>query len=184
MIVGIVFIRREFWRLIQTLLMPQNSIWCEKGSLPWKRFPHSPLCRRGPSTRINTPNHDDKSTPIMASPYPRYCKCFTPSIVVRYTVRIQNKVIHFQRPIVLMSINLNICMCHIRKEQLIVFPLVPFLHHGCQVWPSTLPFKTTTSFSTFCKFCDLDKRVIAMSNSAFVWLQRLSHLMQGDHFPS
>ena len=39
------------------------------------------------------------------------------------------KVIHFQGPIVLKSIDLNICMWSISKEQLIYFPLVPFLHH-------------------------------------------------------
>ena len=45
-----------------------------------------------------------------------------------YTVRIKIKVIHIQRPIVLKSIDLKICMWHISKEQLILFPLVPFLH--------------------------------------------------------
>ena len=48
-----------------------------------------------------------------------------------YTVRIKIKVIHIQRPIVLKSIDLKICMCHISKEQLILFPLVPFLHQVC-----------------------------------------------------
>ena len=43
----------------------------------------------------------------------------------------KKKVIHFQRPIVLKSINLNIRMGHTSKEQLILFPLVPFLHHEC-----------------------------------------------------
>ena len=64
--------------------------------------------------------------------------------------------------IVLKSINLNSCMWHISKEQLILFPLVPFLYHVCHAWPSTLPLKMTImSLSTFCKFCELDKRVIA-----------------------
>ena len=48
-----------------------------------------------------------------------------------YTVRIKIKVIHIQRPIVLKSIDLKICMWHISKEQLILFPLVPFLHQVC-----------------------------------------------------
>ena len=43
----------------------------------------------------------------------------------------QKKVIHFQRPIVLKSINLNIRMWQKSKEQLIFFPLVPYLHHLC-----------------------------------------------------
>ena len=77
-----------------------------------------------------------------------------------YTVRIK-KVIHIQKPIVLKSINMNICMWHISKEPLILFPLVPFLYHVCQAWPSALPLKMTMSLSTFCKFCELDKRVIA-----------------------
>ena len=47
------------------------------------------------------------------------------------------------------------------KEQLIIFPLVPFLHHVCHAWPSTLPLKMTMSVSTFCKFCKLDESVIA-----------------------
>ena len=78
-----------------------------------------------------------------------------------YTVRINKKVIHFQRPIVLKSTNLNIRMWHISKEQLILFPLVPFLYHVCHAWPSILPLKMPMSLSTFCKFCELDKRVIA-----------------------
>ena len=69
-----------------------------------------------------------------------------------YTVRIKKKVILIQRPIVLKSINLNICMWPISKEQLIYFPLVPFLHHVCHAWPSTLPLKMTMSYPTFCKF--------------------------------
>ena len=69
-----------------------------------------------------------------------------------YTVRIKKKVIHIQRPIVLKSINLNICMWPISKEQLIYFPLVPLLHHVCHAWPSTLPLKMTMSYPTFCKF--------------------------------
>ena len=48
-----------------------------------------------------------------------------------YTVRIKKKVIHFQRSIVLKSINMNIRMWHTSKEQLLLFPLVPFLNHEC-----------------------------------------------------
>ena len=69
-------------------------------------------------------------------------------------------VIHFQGPIVLKSIYLNIFIWHISKEQLIFFPLVAFLHHVCHAWPSTLPLKMTMSVSNFCKFCELDKSVI------------------------
>ena len=97
-------------------------------------------------------------------------------------MRIKKKVIHLQRPIVLKSINLNIRVWHTSKEQLIFFPLVPFLHHECHAWPSTLPLKMTMSVPTFCKFCELDKSLIAIN--AMVWLQRLSHLMPGDHFLS
>ena len=72
------------------------------------------------------------------------------------TVRIKKKVVHIQRPIVLKSIDLKICMWHIHvsKEQLILFPLVPFSHqvHVCHAWPSTLPLKMTMSWPTFCKF--------------------------------
>ena len=57
--------------------------------------------------------------------------------------------------------DLTICMWHIHKEQLILFPLVPFLHHICHAWPSIWPLKMTMSVSTFCKFCELDKSVIA-----------------------
>ena len=73
----------------------------------------------------------------------------------------QKEVINFQRPIVLKSINLNYCMWHISKEQLIFFPLSSFLSHECHAWPSTLPVKMTMSFSIFCKFCELDKSIIA-----------------------
>ena len=78
-----------------------------------------------------------------------------------YTVRITKKVIHIQRPIVLKSINLKIYMWHISKDQLILFPLVHFLHQVCHAWPSTLPLKMTMSWPTFCKFWQLDKSVIA-----------------------
>ena len=74
----------------------------------------------------------------------------------------QNKGNPFQRPIVLKSIDLNICMWPTSKEKLILFPLVPFLHHVCHAWSSTLPLKMTMSVSTFCKFCDLDKSIIAI----------------------
>ena len=40
----------------------------------------------------------------------------------------QKDVIHYQRPIVLQS---NENVWHFSKEQLILFPLVPFLHHVC-----------------------------------------------------
>ena len=98
-----------------------------------------------------------------------------------YTVRIKKEVIHIQRPIGLKSINLNIYMWHTSKEQLILFPLVPFLHHECHAWPSTLPLKMTVSYPTFCKFSESDKK---LPNSAMVWLQRSPHLMPGDHFLS
>ena len=68
------------------------------------------------------------------------------------TVRIKKKVIHIQRPIVLKSNDLKICMWHISEEQLILFLLVPFLHQVCHAWPSTLPLKMTMSCPTFCKF--------------------------------
>ena len=77
------------------------------------------------------------------------------------TVRIKIKVIHIQRPIVLKSIDLKICVWHISKEQLILFPLVHFLHQVCHAWPSTLPLKMTMSWPTVCKFGQLDKSVIA-----------------------
>ena len=52
-------------------------------------------------------------------------------IIWIYTVRIKIKVIHIQRPIVLKSNDLKICMWHIGEEQLILFLLVPFLHQVC-----------------------------------------------------
>ena len=54
-------------------------------------------------------------------------------------------------------------MWHICKEQVILFPLVPFLYHVCHtLCPSTLPLKMTMSLSTYCKFCELDElRIIA-----------------------
>ena len=100
--------------------------------------------------------------------------------VLSCTVCVKIKVIHFQRPIVLKSIDLNICMWHISKGQLILFPLVPFLHRVCHAWPITLPLKMTMSVSIFCKFCELDKSIIAKQR--IVLLQRLSHLMSVDHF--
>ena len=54
-----------------------------------------------------------------------------------YTVRIK-KVINFQRSIVLKLNDLIICLWPTSKGQLILFPLVPFLHHVCRIWPSTL----------------------------------------------
>ena len=47
-----------------------------------------------------------------------------------YTVRIK-KVLHFQKHIVLKSINLDIWMWPMSKEQFILFPMVPLLHHVC-----------------------------------------------------
>ena len=47
------------------------------------------------------------------------------------TVCIKIKVINFQRPIVLKSIDLNICMWPISKEQLIFFPLIYTLLTSC-----------------------------------------------------
>ena len=64
-------------------------------------------------------------------------------------------------PIVLKSTDLKICVWYISKEQLILFPLVHFLHQVCHAWPSTLPLKMTMSWPTFCKFGQLDKSVIA-----------------------
>ena len=55
----------------------------------------------------------------------------TLAILLLYHSAYKKKVIHIQRPIVLKSINLNICMWPISKEKLILFPLVPFLHHVC-----------------------------------------------------
>ena len=72
-------------------------------------------------------------------------------------------------------------MWQISKEQLIFFPLVPFLYHVCHAWPSTLPFKMTMSFSTFCSFTILINA--SLTNNAMVWLQRLSHLTPGDRVP-
>ena len=77
-----------------------------------------------------------------------------------YTLRIKIKVIHIQRPIVLKSNDLKICMWHIGEEQLILFLLVPFLHQVCHAWPSTLPLKMTMSWPTFGKFWQLDKSPI------------------------
>ena len=51
-------------------------------------------------------------------------------------------------------------MWHISKKQLIFFPLVPFLHHSCHAWPS-IAVEDDLSVSTFYKFCQLDKSVIA-----------------------
>ena len=76
-------------------------------------------------------------------------------------MRIKKKIIHIQRPIVLRLIDLKICMWHVREEQLILFPLVPFLHQVCHAWPSTLPLKMPMSRPTFCKFWQLDKSAIA-----------------------
>ena len=102
-----------------------------------------------------------------------------------YTVRIKIKVIHIQRPIVLKSNDLKICMWHIGEEQLILFLLVPFLHQVCHAWPSTLPLKMTMSWPTFASFDNWIKA--PLTNSVMVWLLNLSHLMPGkwgDHFLS
>ena len=81
-------------------------------------------------------------------------------IYAHYTVRIKIKVIHIQRPIVLKSNDLKICMWHIGEDQLILFILVPFLHQVCHAWPNTLPLKMTMAWPTFCKFWQLDKSPI------------------------
>ena len=96
-------------------------------------------------------------------------------------MRIKKKVIHFQRPIVLKSINLNIYMWHTSKEQIILFPLVPFLHHECHAWPSTLPLKMTVSYPTFCKFSESDKSLIAKQCNG---VARDRHISCHDHFLS
>ena len=83
-------------------------------------------------------------------------------------------------PIVLSQL-IWICACSISVKN--IFPVVPILHHECHAWPSTLPLKMTMSCLTFCKFCKLDKSVIAKKN-AMVWLLRLCHLMPFDHFLS
>ena len=64
---------------------------------------------------------------------------------MEYTVRIKKKVIHIQWSIVLKTIDLKICMWHISKEQLIIFPLVPFLDQVCHAWLSKLPLKMAMS---------------------------------------
>ena len=89
-----------------------------------------------------------------------HSRTHSPNVDVLYTVRIKIKVIHIQRPIVLKSNDLKICMWHIGEEQLILFLLVPFLHQVCHAWPSTLPLKMTMSWPTFCKFWQLDKSPI------------------------
>ena len=74
---------------------------------------------------------------------------------------VSKKVIHIQRPIVLKSNWFENLRVAYSKEQLILFPLVHFLHQVCHTWPSTLPLKMTMSWPTFCKFGQLDKSVIA-----------------------
>ena len=103
-----------------------------------------------------------------------------------YTVRIKIKVIHIQRPIVLKSNDLKICMWHIGEEQLILFLLVPFLHQVCHAWPSTLPLKMTMSWPTFCKFWQLDKSPIDKQCNGVAAEIVSSHArwMRGDHFIS
>ena len=103
-----------------------------------------------------------------------------------YTVRIKKKVIHIQRPIVLKSIDLKICMWHISKEQLILFPLVPFLHQVCYAWPSTLPLKMTMSWPTFCKFSYLGWKtaVNAVVGNSDGWVPCYSHDTLKLHFES
>ena len=95
------------------------------------------------------------------------------------TVHIKIKVIHFQRPIVLMSINLNICMWHISKKS---NSSSFYWYHSCIMsvmhdrvhchsrWQCHVPL--------FASFTNLIKA--SLPNSAMVWLQRLSHLMAGD----
>ena len=95
---------------------------------------------------------------------------------------VSKKVINFERPIVLRSINLNICMWHISKEQLILFPLVPFLYHVYHAWPSTLPLKMIMSLSTLCKFWELDKRVIAKQCNGVAAENGTSHARRSFSF--
>ena len=53
-------------------------------------------------------------------------------------------------------------MWHISKEQLILFPLVPLLHHVCHAWPRYIAIKDdNVSFPLFASFCELDKSSIA-----------------------
>ena len=61
-------------------------------------------------------------------------------------------------------------MWRISKEQLIFFPLVPFLYHVCHAWPSTLPLKMTMSLSTFCKFCE-SENVTSHARRSFSFLE-------------
>ena len=103
-----------------------------------------------------------------------------------YTVRIKIKVIHIQRPIVLKSNDLKICMWHTGEEQLILFLLVPFLHQVCHAWPSI-----HCHWRWHCHdplFASFDNWIKApLTNSVMVWLLKLSHLMPGkwgDHFLS
>ena len=71
---------------------------------------------------------------------------------------------------------------HTTKEQLILYPLVPFLHHECHAWPSTLPLKMECHFPLFASFVNRIKA--SLPNNAMVWLQRLPRLMPGDQFLS
>ena len=80
---------------------------------------------------------------------------------IHYTVRIKKKVIHIQRSVVLKTIDFKICIWHESKEQLIIFPLVPFLDQVCHAWLSKLPIKMTMSWPTFSKFWQCDKSFIA-----------------------
>ena len=99
-----------------------------------------------------------------------------------YTVRIKKKVIHIQRPIVLKSINLKIYMWHISKEQLINFPLVPFLHQVCHAWRVHCHWRWQCHDPLFASFDNWIKA--SLPNSVMAWLLKLSHLMPGDHFLS
>ena len=103
-------------------------------------------------------------------------------IILYYTVCIKKKVIHNQRPIVLKSIDLKICVWHRSKEQLILFPFV----HSCIRY--VMHDRVHCHWRWQCHdplFASLDNWIKAsLPNSVMVWLLKLSHLMPGDHFLS
>ena len=98
-----------------------------------------------------------------------YVRC---ELIMLYsTVCIKIKVFHFQMPIVLKSIDLNICMWHIRFHW---YPAcIMYVTHDRVLchwrWPCQFPL-----------FASFANRIKALPNSAIVSLQRLSHLMPVD----